>query len=135
MPEFEIFVVLEADAAQDDHIGVGAHADAGQKIVIGLARRGKDRQFLAFHQGVENIHHGNARLNKSPGNDAPDGIDRRAADFNFRQSRQVGPVVDRFAGTVEYSAQEGVAEGHAHGASQETDLIARGYAPGPGKYL
>ena len=134
VPEVQIVVVLQAHAAQDDHVHLGLHGDAGEQLVIRLAGHGEDGQLLAFHQGVEHVDHGDTGADQLVGHDTLGRVHGGAADGDHIL-RQSGAVVPGDTGAVEDAAQQVVGEGHHHGAAQETDRVRGADALGAAEHL
>ena len=134
VPEVQIVVVLQAHAAQDDHVHLGLHGAAGEQLVIRLAGHGEDGQLLAFHQGVEHVDHGDTGADQLVGHDTLGRVHGGAADGDH-VLRQGGAVVPGDPGAVEDAAQQVVGEGHHHGAAQETDRVRGADALGAAEHL
>jgi len=127
--ELEVLVVLEANAAQDDDVRIGAHPDARQQVVVGLAGRREYGKLLALDERVEDIDHGHARFDEIARDDTLHRVDGGAADIDPREGGQRRTPIDGFARTVEDPPQDRVSEDRLHRMSEKTHLVARGYAP------
>ena len=134
VPEEQIVVVLQAHAAQHDHVHLRLHGDAGQQLVIGLAGHGEDRQLLTLHQRVEHVDHGDAGADHLVGHDTPGRVHGRPADGDhvLRQGRAVVPGHAR---AVEDAAQQVIGEGHHHGPSQKPHRVGGAHALRAAEYL
>ncbi|OQC60097.1 MAG: hypothetical protein BWX54_00359 [Verrucomicrobia bacterium ADurb.Bin018] len=132
--ELEVVVVLQPHTAQDDDIHLGLQGNARQQLVVGLARRGKNRQFLRFHQRVEYVNHRDARAHHFARDDALGGVHRRPADGNavFVEFRT---VVARLAGAVEHAPQQRIREGYIHLVPQKAHLAIGGNAAAAREHL
>ena len=132
--EVEVVVVLEAHAAEDDHVRLGLQRDARQQLVVGLAGLGEDRELLRLDERVEDVDHRDVRAHHVARDDALGGVDGRAADVD-EVVAEGGALVARVAAAVEDAAEQVVGEGDLHRAAEEADARVGRDAAGAGEDL
>ena len=134
VPEVEVVVVLQTDAAEDDEIDLGLHGDPCQQRIVGLTGDAEYGQLLGLHEAVEDIDHRDVRPDHILRDDPPRGVDRRTGDLD-EVLLQGGAVVPRGSTSVKDAPHQVLGEGYLHGMPEEDDLVAGGHAASAGEDL
>ena len=122
IPEKQIVIVLQAHAAQDNHIHLRLHGNAGEQLVVWLSGHGEDGQLLTLHQGVEYIDHGDTGADHFIGNGTLGWVHGWAADGDHILG-QGGSAIAGHTGAVKNAAQQMIREGYHHRPAQKADRI------------
>ncbi len=133
----EVVVIVEdqAQAAENDDVGVRLDTDACEELVVRLAGDREDRDLLALGEGVEDVDHRHIRADHLRGQHTPCRIDRRAAGGHLGLGGELRPSVEQVAIAAEDPAEDVGRVGGAHGMPEKLHRRRRRNTLGTGEDL
>ena len=114
-----VIVKNQAQAPEHQNIRIGLKTDARQQLIKRLPCHRKDGNLLAFHQAVEQVDHGNFRLNHFVRDHSHHGIYGGSRHLDSRIRQQLRAVVNRFSGPPENTPHNIVGVNHIGGMPQK----------------